>query len=34
LKHGGKLEDRSDELPEKVGHKFVIRLPTSSQSDR
>jgi len=29
LKHGGKLEDRSDELPENLGHKFAMSLPTS-----
>jgi len=34
LKHGGVLEDRSDELPDKVGHRFVIRFPSSPLSDQ
>jgi hypothetical protein len=25
--HQGRLEDRSDDLPGQVGHRFVIRLP-------
>lgn len=32
LKHGGVLEDRSDELPGKAGHRFVIRFPSSPLS--
>jgi signal transduction histidine kinase len=27
LKQGGMLEDRSDDLPGKAGHRFVIRFP-------
>jgi DNA-binding NarL/FixJ family response regulator len=32
LKHGGVLEDRSDELPDSIGHRFVIRFPSSPLS--
>ena len=34
LKHGGLLEDRSDDLPGSLGHKFVMRFPASSASDQ
>jgi ActR/RegA family two-component response regulator len=34
LKHGGKLEDRSDELPYNISHRFVIQFPTSPLSDK
>jgi ActR/RegA family two-component response regulator len=34
LKHGGKLEDRSDEFSYNISHRFVIQFPASPLSDR